>query len=284
MKKFKTLLFSIVPLFLAIGIQLIVIYYMLFVAGFFLFSQNPTLDMDMNTAINAVFDLVANVNFQALMSIVFSVCCILLFGIWYYSRCGGDFKINCKKEFHLLEIAGIVCLVPGTQFLSNLLSAVVAAIFPSWLETYEELIESAGLSGDIPLLMILYSVILAPISEELIFRGVILRIGKRAFSFWIANIIQAFLFGAFHQNMLQGCYTFVLGLFLGYICEKGGTIYHAIFFHLLFNLWGTHAADLFGTINPMIYSMIVIVGAIICTIGGLIIFKKGNREKQLNYN
>lgn len=283
MKKIKTLLFSTVPLFLSIGIQLIVIYYMLFVAAFFMFAYNPALAMDMNTAMNAVFDLILDVNFQALMSIVFSICCILLFGMWYYSRCGGDFKISVKKEFHPLEIAGIVCLIPGTQFLSNLLTAVISVIFPSWLEAYEELIESAGLSGDIPLLMILYSVFLAPISEELIFRGVILRIGKRAFSFWIANIIQAFLFGAFHQNMLQGCYTFVLGLFLGYICEKGGTIYHAIFFHFLFNLWGTHATDLFGSMNPMIYSVIVIIGAIVCTIGGMILFKKGNREKQKIY-
>ena len=280
MKKLKTLLFSTVPLFLSVGIQLIVIYYMLLVASFFMFVKNPALTMDMNTSMNTIFDLMMNIHFQALMSIVFSICCIVLFGMWYYSRCGGDFKVNLKKEFHPLELAGIVCLIPGTQFLSNLLAAAISVLFPSWLETYEELIESAGLTGDIPLLMILYSVILAPISEELIFRGVILRIGKRAFSFWVANILQAFLFGAFHQNMLQGCYTFVLGLFLGYICEKGGTIYHAIFFHFLFNLWGTHAADLLGNINPMIYSGIVIIGSIVCTIGGIRLFKKGNREKQ----
>lgn len=279
MKKLKTLLFSSVPLWLAMGIQLIVSYYMLFLAAFFIFSDNPALAMDMDRAMDALFDLILNVHFQAIISIVFSVCCILLFGMWYYSRCGGEFKINLKKEFHPLEIAGIACLIPGTQFLSNLLTALISVMFPSWLEVYEELVETAGLTGDIPLLMLLYSVILAPVSEELIFRGVIFKIARRAFPFWIANVIQAFLFGVFHQNMLQGCYTFVLGLFLGYVCEKGGSIYHVILFHFLFNLWGTHAMDLFGNMDPMVYSAVVVIGAVVCTVGGMVLFKKGNRAK-----
>ena len=280
MKKFKTLLFSSVPLWIAIGVQFIVSYYMLMLATSFLYSNDPSLILDVNASTDALMDLMTNVNFLALISIVFSVCCIILFGMWYYSRCGGKFKLNLKKDIHPLEIAGILCLIPGTQFLTNLVTAIISVIFPSWLEAYEELIESAGMTGNIPLMMILYSVLLAPISEELIFRGVIFSIAKRTFPFWIANIIQAFLFGAFHQNMLQGCYTFVLGLFLGYICEKG-SIYHVIFFHLLFNLWGTHAAELFANIDPMLYSSLVFIGAGVGTIGGLSLFREGNKQKRL---
>ena len=281
MKKIKTLLFSSVPLWLAMGIQLLVIYYMLFIAMFFLYSNDPTLVFDLNTAMDALYELLFDLNFQGLVSIVFSVCSIFLFGMWYYSRCGGEFRINPKKEFHPLELLGIVFLIPGTQFLSNIISSIVALIFPSWLEAYEELIEMSGLSGDIPLMMLIYSVVFAPISEELIFRGVIFRIAKRAFPFWIANMIQAFLFGVFHQNMLQGCYTFVLGLFLGYICEKS-SIYHVICFHILFNLWGTHASEILGNIDESLYGFIVLFGAAICTIAGLRTFNQGQLKKQQN--
>ena len=280
MKKFKTLLFSSVPLLLAIGVQFVVSYYMLILASGFLFSANPGLSLDIDTTTNAVYELMMNVNFQATISIVFSVCCIVLFGMWYYSRCGGNFRFHWKTDVHPLEIAGIVCLIPGTQFLSNILAAVISMAFPSWLEAYEELIENAGLTGDIPLLMILYSVLFAPISEELIFRGVIYKIARRAFPFWIANIIQAFFFGAFHQNMLQGCYTFALALFLGYICEKG-SIYHVIFFHVLFNLWGTQATDLFANMNPNLYSALVFFGASVGTVYGIRLFQKGNTQKHL---
>jgi len=281
MNKIKTLLFSSVPLWLAMGVQFIVIFYMLFLAIFCLYDNNPSLVMDMNATMDAINKLLFDVQFQSIISIVFSICCILLFGMWYYSRCGGDFRIQPKKDIHPLELVGIAFLIPGTQFLSNIITSMVAIAFPDWLKAYEEMVEMAGLTGDIPFLMLLYSVLFAPISEELIFRGVIFRIAKRAFPFWTANLIQAFLFGFFHQNMIQGCYTFVLGLFLGYICEKS-SIYHVIFFHFLFNLWGTHAPELFANVNETLFGFIVLFGASICTIAGIRLFNKGNLEKQQN--
>ena len=142
-----------------------------------------------------------------------------------------------------------------------------------------ELLESAGLSGDIPLLMMIYSVCLAPIGEELVFRGVTLRIARRTFPFWIANIIQALLFGIFHMNPIQGCYTFILGLILGYICEKGGTIYHVILFHFLFNLWGTTASQWLIVDDVMLQGLIVIVATVVGLTGGFYFFHKGNRAK-----
>ncbi len=279
MKKIKTLLFSSVPFFLAIGIQFVAVFYLLFIASIFLFGIAPAIqgtsysDMDL-------FALSYDNNFNAVASIIFSVSCIATFAIWYYKSCGGNFKINVKKSFHPYEILGIALLVPGAQFMSSIITSMLALVFPSWLEGYMELIENAGLSGEVPLLMMLYSVCLAPISEELIFRGVTYRIARRAFPFWIANIIQALLFGIFHMNPLQGCYTFILGLFMGYICEKGGTLYHAIFFHFLFNLWGTTASEWLLVDNEMVQGLIIIIGTVVGLTAGLYFFKKGNALKR----
>lgn len=279
MKKFNTLLLSTAPFLLAMGVQFVAVYYLLIIAGIFLFGVAPAIQ---GTAYNVddLLNLASDMNFNTLASIIFSVFCIAIFAIWYYHSCGGNFKINMKKSFHLYEIIGLVLLVPGTQFLCSIAMSVVATIFPSWLEDYMELIESAGLTGDVPLLMMIYSVLLAPIGEELIFRGVTLRIARRAFPFWIANTIQALLFGIFHMNPLQGCYTFMLGLFMGYICEKGGTIYHAILFHLLFNLWGTTASEWLTVEDPLLQGLIIIAGAGIGVAAGLYFFQKGNRSKS----
>ena len=51
--------------------------------------------------------------------------------------------------------------------------------------------------------------------------------------------MQAALFGLFHLNWIQGIYAFALGIVLGYVCERGGSIYYSMGLHLLFNLWGT---------------------------------------------
>lgn len=278
MNKIKTLGLSMVPLVLAMGLQFFAAYYLLFIAAIFLFGIAPVVQGSFYD-INDLMELSADMNFNSVLGICFSVFCIATFGIWYYKSCGGNFKIDIKKSFHPLEIFGIFLLIPGTQFMTSIVTSIISIAFPSWLEDYMELIENAGLSGDIPLLVILYSVFLAPISEELIFRGVTYRIARRAFPFWIANFIQALLFGAFHMNMMQGCYTFMLGLVLGYICEKGGSIYHVIFFHFLFNLWGTTASEWLLVDNELVQGLIVIFGAIIGMAGGLILFNKGNQRK-----
>ena len=278
MKKFRSLLFSTTPFFLALAMQFVAVYYLFFIAAIFLFGIAPVVK---GTTYNEtdLFTLSMDMNFNTIASILFSVFCTAFFAIWYYRNCGGDLKINVLKRFHILEVLGIVLLVPGAQFMSSIVTSIVSTVFPSWLEDYMELMETAGLSGEIPVLMIIYSVLLAPISEEFIFRGVTLRLACRAFPFWVANIIQALLFGIFHMNPLQGCYTFVVGLFLGYICQKGGTLYHAILFHLLFNLWGTTMSEFLVVENVVLQGLIIIVGTILGTLGGILLLQKGGQCK-----
>lgn len=280
MKKIRTLLFSSVPLLLALAIQMIAILYLLIIAAGFLIADTP-FHMDTNHTIMELLEISVSMEFTQVAYIVFSVSCIICFGLWYIKRCNGKLNLDIRKNFHPFELFGIVCLIPGTQYLSSIITAMISVIFPSWLETYEELIETAGLGEEISLLMMIYSVCLAPISEELIFRGVTLRIAQRAFPFWIANIIQAFFFGVFHMNMLQGCYTFILGLFLGYICEKGGSIYHVILFHFLFNLWGTTAAEWLIVEDATLQGVIIIAGTVIGLTLGLYCFHKGNQKKKI---
>lgn len=278
MKELKTGLFSAVPMLISIALQFFAVYYLLFIAAIFLFGIGPAATGEYRD-INDLITLVEDMDFNTLAMIIFSFCCIVIFGIWYRKRCGGTFRINLKKDVHPLELLGIACLVPGSQYLSSLVASIVTIVFPDWLTTYEELLETAGLGEDITLLMFVYSVLLAPISEELIFRGVTLRIAQRAFPFWIANTIQAFLFGVFHMNPLQGCYTFVLGLILGYICHKGGSIYHVIFYHFLFNLWGTTIALWIADFNVMVQGMIVILSVIFGLGLGFVFFHLGNKKK-----
>ncbi|MBP3451444.1 MAG: CPBP family intramembrane metalloprotease [Agathobacter sp.] len=278
MKKLNTLLFSTVPFLLAMVVQVVAVYYLLIIAAIFLFGVAPAVQGTTYT-VDDLLNLSSDMTFNTLASIIFSVFCIALFAIWYYRSFGGNIKINVKKSFHPYEILGIALLVPGAQFMCSIAMSMISLIFPSWLEDYMELIESVGLTGDIPLLMMIYSVLLAPIGEELIFRGVTLRIARKAFPFWIANIIQALLFGIFHMNPLQGCYTFLVGLFMGYVCKKGGTLYHAILFHFLFNLWGTTVSEWLVVDDVALQGLIIIAGTVIGLVGGIFLLKKGSHAK-----
>ena len=129
--------------------------------------------------------------------------------------------------------------------------------------------------------MLLYSVLLAPVCEELIFRGTTMHLARKAVPFWLANVMQAFLFGLFHMNWIQGIYAFALGLVLGYVCEKGGSIYYSIFLHFLFNFWGTVISNaLAGMESTVLLSVIMLVVTIVSLTLGFFLFVSGTRIKK----
>lgn len=76
--------------------------------------------------------------------------------------------------------------------------------------------------------------VLAPGAEEVVFRGAILRKLLEIFSHqmhWVAIVISAIIFGAVHMNMAQGVNAFVLGLLLGWMFYRTGSIFPGIVLH-----------------------------------------------------
>jgi hypothetical protein len=78
-------------------------------------------------------------------------------------------------------------------------------------------------------------VVLAPVVEELIFRGVIFSGFKKNFRPIWAVILSALLFALFHLNPWQLGPTFLLGLLLGFVRLRTGSLLAAIFTHALHN-------------------------------------------------
>ena len=107
-------------------------------------------------------------------------------------------------------------------------------------------------------------VILAPINEELIFRGVTLEFGRRSIKwFWIANILQSFLFALLHMNLVQGAYAFFLGLAMGWIVKETGTVLSSILLHFVVNLSAsTWTNILMGPIEEPTYLLSIMMTGI----------------------
>lgn len=82
--------------------------------------------------------------------------------------------------------------------------------------------------------MFLYIGIAAPITEELLFRGLLLR-SIAPHNKKLAVIGSAILFGLYHGNPIQTPYAILVGLVLGYVALEYHVIW-AIAFHLFNNL------------------------------------------------
>ena len=82
---------------------------------------------------------------------------------------------------------------------------------------------------------ILYSVILIPVLEEVIFRGIVFRILRRWIQFSGALMVSALLFGAYHGNLVQFVYATFCGVLLAYLYEKYDSILAAVISHVSMN-------------------------------------------------
>ncbi len=239
---------------------------------------------DVRSSLNQIFNMFSDYNFSSFIMIIYSIIIICSFGLWYYTRLGGEFKPDFKNNFNMYKFFGIILLVPGAQFLSSVIANLTAFIMPSWMESYEELFESAGFDSDITIVLFLYSVIFAPVCEELIFRGVTMKLAKVSVPFWAANLLQAFLFGAYHLNWIQGIYAFALGLILGYVCERCGKIHYSIAFHMMFNFWGTVVSGLLPDEVPVIVWLLLLACMILSLVFGFIFVHKGSKITASHIN
>lgn len=82
---------------------------------------------------------------------------------------------------------------------------------------------------------ILSAVVIAPIVEETLFRGLILDSVRTRFGAFWAVIVSALIFGAFHGLPQQAFNAMVVGLFLGYIYVRTSSLGAVILIHMLNN-------------------------------------------------
>ena len=83
---------------------------------------------------------------------------------------------------------------------------------------------------------ILAIAIIGPIAEEVVFRGAVCRsLLKKGVSTGLTVLISAMLFGLIHFNPAQIPFAFVMGLVLGYIYCRTGSLVPTIITHILNN-------------------------------------------------
>ncbi len=85
------------------------------------------------------------------------------------------------------------------------------------------------------ILLGLMAVILAPIVEEVMFRGVLFTALKQYLPSWIALWGSAVLFGLVHANMVSLLPLTLLAVMLAKLYERSGNLWAPIFAHAIFN-------------------------------------------------
>ncbi len=125
--------------------------------------------------------------------------------------------------------------IPAGIAMHSIVLFIISIIpFPeSVIESYNELY---AFIGESPLwLEIIAVVVLAPIVEELVFRGCIHSRLRRSMKPLTAALISAFIFGVAHGHIISVVYAFTLGLVLTYLYERYNSVVIPMIFHAAFN-------------------------------------------------
>lgn len=138
-----------------------------------------------------------------------------------------------KKKMGFGRFMILLCVCMAIQFVNSFWVQALELIMNIFDKSILETLESVSGSSD-TFSMFLYASIVAPITEELIFRGYVQgalsRYGKK-----FAILCSGLFFGIFHGNLIQTPYAFFVGLLLGYVAAE----YHigwAIGIHMFNNL------------------------------------------------
>lgn len=129
--------------------------------------------------------------------------------------------------------------IPVSMFVFGLGAAAVEFLFGEAEAVNQQAIES--MTDYIPLwAMFLMVVVVAPIAEEWLFRGLIMFRHPTNQVTWTATIVSAIIFGLVHTPTdIPSAYTYIgMGLMFGYAAKHTGSIEAAIVFHLVNNVIG----------------------------------------------
>lgn len=158
-------------------------------------------------------------------------------------------NIICRKgQRKMSGKAFVVCilLLFAAQYFFLGFSNVLDIFLRLFDMSLQSEISSAQGEGQ-PSIQFLYTLLLSPVAEELLFRGAVFQV-LRKYGRIFAIVASAALFGIYHGNLPQGMFAFAAGILLAYITAEY-SIYWSVLFHILNNansIWLNYGVSAIG--------------------------------------
>ena len=151
-------------------------------------------------------------------------------------------NLSCTKlEKHSMSVGEILkafCMCYAVLLASNIIGTMITTYIgvlkgSPVINPIEEIVTQMSMP-----VMIVFTVICAPIFEELFFRKFLIdRVVK--YGELPAALLSGFMFGLFHGNLSQFPYAFTIGIFFGMIYIRTGKILYPIILHAMINFFGS---------------------------------------------
>lgn len=204
--------------------------------------------------------LQSNVSFISSSAFTMSFSCFVillsLIMVLITARLMGIRVLNSVKINHQNIRIGLIAYPIG--LLVNTILTTITSIITKFFSANGTTIPTADFSVDKAsataiIFTILYLVVVAPISEEIVFRGLILK-ALSPFGRKNAIVMSAILFALMHKNIPQAVGAFAIGIIFAIVDTKANSIVPSIIMHSLNNM-----LPCLMNINSSVNSMVITI-------------------------
>lgn len=150
------------------------------------------------------------------------------------------FKISISSFFKI-EKKSVIVGVKAFPFslLLNFIMTTIASYITYYFASFGVTIPDADFSTNVPstsytIMMFSYMVIIAPIVEELVYRGLVIKF-LQPYGKSVAIFFSGFIFGLMHGNLSQFMSAFLTGILFATIAVYTGSIVPTIVMHVINN-------------------------------------------------
>jgi membrane protease YdiL (CAAX protease family) len=181
-------------------------------------------------------------------------------------------KLTYRELFHqspasagamlMLVVPPVLLLVPALLLTITSALNLLMRVVP--LSAWEESMFSRMADGSIA--AVLAVCVLAPLLEEMLFRGIVLRGFLQRYPRWQAIFMSALFFGAAHMNIYQFVVGFVMGTVLAWLYERTRSLIPCIALHAAYNITTLLLADWLDAASPsrLLWAVLLALAAAVC--------------------
>lgn len=152
-----------------------------------------------------------------------------------------------RRPMNPQTLGKVLVVVLGLVYLSNLLTLLLTQLIGSLRgQPVTNPVDSLG--GYPTVLNLLLGCVIAPLSEEYLFRRLLLE-RLRPYGDRFAILASALCFGLFHGNLNQFFYACAVGVILAYVVLRTGCLRQSILIHALVNFTSVGLVPLLGLLG-----------------------------------
>lgn len=181
------------------------------------------------------------------------------------------------------NIPAVICILLSSALFSMSLNQIIdASQIKSLSDGYQIVSNALYKPGHFQILF--FVGLLAPIFEEVLYRGILFGAFRKKFSFTASAIISAALFGALHMNFVQFIYAASMGYIFAFFYEKTKKLGVPVLAHIFANVtslcmtWTGASAWIFS--RPMLSLALAAVEGILAIVLLLILKKLLNHTQS----